>query len=205
MIVILVFSGLFLILSVCYLINSQQQYGTWKWPTLMVILSLAATIYGGIGTYHNYHSKSNNNPSTAQQATTVNGKQQIKNQVGAEFHKASPSQIKDAQMKILRALQKQFAKIGDVSFDAKTKTYTVSVKDDNEKKALNALMQNHSLAPQIHWNDLKNALDKTSSAVNKSMKQVDSDGYTVQMKLNDNNQIIYASKNGKQSANMIGQ
>ena len=48
MIFLVVFGALMLILSAFYLVNSWQQYRQWVVPTIMLVLSLAATVYGTI-------------------------------------------------------------------------------------------------------------------------------------------------------------
>lgn len=48
MIFLIVFGGLMLILGGFYLANSWQQYREWKGGTIIVVLSLAAVIYGVI-------------------------------------------------------------------------------------------------------------------------------------------------------------
>jgi hypothetical protein len=59
MIFLVVFGALMLILSAFYLVNSWQQYRQWVVPTIMLVLSLAATVYGTINLPYWHHSQSN--------------------------------------------------------------------------------------------------------------------------------------------------
>lgn len=48
MILLVVFGGLIFVLGCFYLVNSWQQYHQWKFATLLVLVSLAVTVYGVI-------------------------------------------------------------------------------------------------------------------------------------------------------------
>ncbi|MCQ5069301.1 hypothetical protein NE681_18120, partial [Faecalibacillus intestinalis] len=65
MIFLVVFGALMLILSAFYLVNSWQQYRQWVVPTIMLVLSLAATVYGTINLPYWHHSQSEQQTTSA--------------------------------------------------------------------------------------------------------------------------------------------
>lgn len=199
MLILLVFGGLMLILSVFYLMNSWQQYHQWKWATFLVLISLAATVYGAINLpyWHRNSASSDNSSQTTSQSSKKNIKEFSNNGLQAQ-NGATQSQKEDA---ILRQLQKGYAKMGSVEFDRSSKTFKIEPNADSDNgKALNAIMQNPSQADQAGWPSLTKSLCKTSAALKKSL----GDGYTLSlMKPGDNSSAMFSAKDGSESYNAI--
>lgn len=197
MLILLVFGGLMLILSVFYLMNPWQQYRQWKWASFLVLISLAATIYGAVNLPYWHH----NSASQSSSQTTASSKKSLKefsNNGIQTQNSASQSQKEDA---ILRQLQKGYSKMGSVEFDRSSKTYKIEPNTDSDNgKALSAISQNPSQADQAGWPNLTKSLCKTSAALKKSL----GDGYTLSlMKPGDNNSAMFSAKDGNESYNAI--
>lgn len=198
MLILLVFGGLMLILSVFYLMNSWQQYHQWKWATLLVLISLAATIYGAVNLPY-WHRNSSSSSNSSQ--TTSGSKKSIEsfsNNGLQTQNNASQEQKEDA---VLRQLQKGYAKMGNVEFDRSSKTFKILPNSDSDNgKALTAIAQNPSQADQAGWPSLTKSLCQTSSGLQKTL----GDGYTLSlMKPGDNSNAMFSAKDGHESYSAI--
>ena len=115
-----------------------------------------------------------------------------------EQKRQQPSQSQKENY-VLRQLQKGYAKLGSVSFDQSTKTYQIQPTDSDTKKAIQALIQNPSVAKQIGWSNLTKSLDQGS----KQLKSVLGDGYSVSLVNPDKpSQALYTSKDGQTTYNI---
>lgn len=200
MIFLVIFGGLMLILGGFYLANSWMEYHEWKTGTVIVVLSLIATIYGAIqlpGSIHQHKEQEAKTEQTAQQPA-ANGKLTNKFNNMQEQKRQQPSQSQKENY-VLRQLQKGYAKLGSVSFDQSTKTYQIQPTDSDTKKAIQALIQNPSVAKQIGWSNLTKSLDQGS----KQLKSVLGDGYSVSLVNPDKpSQALYTSKDGQTTYNI---
>lgn len=203
MIFLLVFGGLILILALFYLVNSIQQYGEWKGATILVVLSLVATVYGGWGTYQEHRPGGENVASSSQSVKTRGrdgGSQQALDEsklgqttmAGMDQNRNNQGQ---KEMVILRQMQKNYSKMGTVDFDEKTKSFNITPTDDSTVKAFKALANDPSVAKQIGW-------DKLTDSVRENSKQISKDnllgkGYQIQLMNPDNHQSLYTVKDGQ--------
>lgn len=208
MIFLALFGGLMLILSGFYLANSWMEYHEWKWATLLVIISLAMTVYGVINLpywHHNSNSAANSSSSQAvsqkQKAAANSGSlQQFANQMSiAGGNTASQDQKESA---VLRQLQKAYSKLGTVSFDSNSKTYKVTPTDDDMKKALGQLAQDPSQAGQMGWPKFTKSIRQTSSQLVNAL----GNGYSISLvNPNDDSQVLYTAKDGKTTYDIANQ
>lgn len=193
MILLVVFGGLILILGLFYLVNSWQQYRQWKWATFIVLVSLAATIYGAINLPYWHHHSQNNQ--TTQQSKNVNGRS-LSSFSNNEMQTQTGQSQENKEMAILRQMQKAYAKMGSVSYDSGSKTYKIQPKDGDESKAISYIVQNPGQADQAGWPNLTKSLVSTS----KQLKKVLGNGYSVSlMNPDDSNSAVYTAKDGQQS------
>ena len=213
MIFLVVFGALMLILSAFYLVNSWQQYRQWVVPTIMQVLSLAATVYGTINLPYWHHSqsaqqttsavssKSSLSPATGSQADSsssfsVNGTTAVFNQQG------SGATQEQKEMYLLRQLQKAYSKMGTVNYDSSSKTYQIMPTNENTVEALNYIAQNPDQAQQAGWSNLTSSLNQTSAQI----KKIVGSGYSLSMmKPNDDQTALYTAKDGKQTYSIVNQ
>ena len=213
MIFLVVFGALMLILSAFYLVNSWQQYRQWVVPTIMLVLSLAATVYGTINLPYWHHSqsaqqttsavssKSSLSPATGSQADSsssfsVNGTTAVFNQQG------SGATQEQKEMYLLRQLQKAYSKMGTVNYDSSSKTYQIMPTNENTVEALNYIAQNPDQAQQAGWSNLTSSLNQTSAQI----KKIVGSGYSLSMmKPNDDQTALYTAKDGKQTYSIVNQ
>ncbi len=207
MIFLALFGGLMLILSGFYLANSWMEYHEWKWATLLVVVSLAMTVIGVVNLPYWHHSSnsaatsSSQAQSTKQKAAANSGSlRQFANQMSiAGGNTASQEQKENS---VLRQLQKAYSKLGTVSFDANTKTFTVTPTDDEMKQALSQLAQDPSQASQMGWPKFTKSIRQTSSQLVDAL----GDGYSIKIvNPSDTSQVLYTAKDGKTTQDIANQ
>ncbi len=213
MIFLVVFGALMLILSAFYLVNSWQQYRQWVVPTIMLVLSLAATVYGTINLPYWHHSQS------AQQTTSaVSSKSSLSSATGSQADSSSSFSVngttavfnqqdsgatqEQKEMYLLRQLQKAYSKMGTVNYDSDSKTYQIMPTNENTVEALNYIAQNPDQAQQAGWSNLTSSLNQTSAQI----KKIVGSGYSLSMmKPNDDQTALYTAKDGKQTYSIVNQ
>lgn len=192
MILLVVFGGLVLILGLFYLVNSWQQYHEWKAGTIIVVLSLICTVYGAINLPF-WHHHSSNNAAQSSQTTNRRSLSSFSNTTGLQ---TQGGQQDTKEMAILRQMQKAYSKMGDVSFDAKNKTYKIQPKDGDESKAISYIIQNPDQANDAGWPNLTKSITSTSGELKKALGS----GYSVSlMNPSDSNSPVFTAKDGKQT------
>lgn len=215
MIFLVVFGALMLILSAFYLVNSWQQYRQWVVPTIMLVLSLAATVYGTINLPYWHHSQSaqqttsaassgsslssatdSKADSSSSSSFSVNGATAVFNQ------QDSGATQEQKEMYLLRQLQKAYSKMGTVNYDSDSKTYQIMPTNENTVEALNYIAQNPDQAQQAGWSNLTGSLNQTSAQI----KKIVGSGYSLSMmKPNDDQTALYTAKDGKQTYSIVNQ
>lgn len=215
MIFLVVFGALMLILSAFYLVNSWQQYHQWVVPTIMLVLSLAATVYGTINLPYWHHSQSaqqttsaassgsslssatdSKADSSSSSSFSVNGATAVFNQ------QDSGATQEQKEMYLLRQLQKAYSKMGTVNYDSDSKTYQIMPTNENTVEALNYIAQNPDQAQQAGWSNLTSSLNQTSAQI----KKIVGSGYSLSMmKPNDDQTALYTAKDGKQTYSIVNQ
>ncbi|MFR0610358.1 DUF308 domain-containing protein [Limosilactobacillus mucosae] len=215
MIFLVVFGALMLILSAFYLVNSWQQYRQWVVPTIMLVLSLAATVYGTINLPYWHHDQS-----TQQTTSTANSKSITNSAAGSTTKSSSSSSFsvtgnqavfnqqdsgvtqEQKEMYLLRQLQKAYSKMGTVNYDSSSKTYQIMPTNENTVEALNYIAQNPDQAQQAGWSNLTSSLNQTSAQI----KKIVGSGYSLSMmKPNDDQTALYTAKDGKQTYSIVNQ
>lgn len=197
MIFLIVFGGLMLILGGFYLANSWQEYREWRGGTIIVVLSLIAVIYGLINLPNWQHQRAKNRESqpttqTVTQATPANKFSQMQ-------QADNPEVQKQRENIILRQMQKNYEKLGSVSFDSKTKTYQVTPSGD-AGKATSYLAKHPDQAGQIGWNKLTGPIQEST----KSLKKALGTGYSISIMNPDNSsQALFTAKDGQATYNIV--
>lgn len=205
MIFLVIFGALMLILGGFYLANSWQQYREWKAGSIIVVLSLAAVIYGAINLP--YFHRNQHQASQQSASSKVVQPSQGSNSFSNKFGSMNSSQNNQAdqgnrEMAVLRQLQKGYAKFGTVSFDEATKTYKIKPTDDDTVQALQALVQNPDQADQMGWPNLTKSIKKNS----KQLAKVLTGDYSLSIVNPDNTkQALYTAKNGQTTYDIANQ
>lgn len=215
MIFLVVFGALMLILSAFYLVNSWQQYRQWVVPTIMLVLSLAATVYGTINLPYWHHSQSaQQTTSAASSGSSLSSATDSKADSSSSFRfsvngatavfnqQDSGATQEQKEMYLLRQLQKAYSKTGTVNYDSDSKSYQIMPTNENTVEALNYIAQNPAQAQQAGWSNLTNSLNQTS----KQIKKIVGSGYSLSMmKPNDNQTALYTAKDGEQTYSIVNQ
>lgn len=205
MIFLVIFGALMLILGGFYLANSWQQYREWKGGTIIVVLSLAAVIYGTINLpyfHRNQHQASEQASSSSRVVQAGQGSSTFSNKFGSINQQSNQADTETKEMSVLRQLQKGYAKLGTVSFDEDSKTFKIKPTDDNTVKALQALVQDPSQAEQMGWPNLTKSIKSNSRQIDNVL----TDEYSLSIVNPDNTeQALYTAKNGKTTHDIANQ
>ncbi|MCH3922567.1 DUF308 domain-containing protein [Limosilactobacillus sp.] len=205
MIFLVIFGGLMLILGGFYLANSWMHYREWKTGTIIVVLSLAAVIYGGINLpyfHHNQQTRTEQSSSSSQ-TTQAQSSSAFSNKMGSVDGSANNQATQEnKEMAVLRQLQKGYSKLGTVSFDEDSKTFTIKPTDDNTVKAMEALVQDPSQAEQIGWPNLTKSIKANSKQISKILGS----DYSLSIVNPDNTkQSLYTAKGGQTTHDIADQ
>lgn len=191
----LVMAIIFLIIAICYLINSIHQYGTWKAPTILCALFTMLGIFCSIGLLKTSHKPKG----TSSIQTATNGRINMPNM--AEQMSIDQQQSKNEQT-VLKELQNDYQKLGNVSFDETSKTYKIRVTDQNTIKGLDYVLQHPDQAGQVGYNKLTDNLKQTSLSITKVL----GNQYQVAlMNPQNNQQAMYVVQNGNVQTDVIAQ
>ena len=191
----LVMAIIFLIIAICYLINSIHQYGTWKAPTILFALFTMLGIFCSIGLLKTSHKPKG----TSSIQTATNGRINMPNM--AEQMSIDQQQSKNEQT-VLKELQNDYQKLGNVSFDETSKTYKIRVTDQNTIKGLDYVLQHPDQAGQVGYNKLTDNLKQTSLSITKVL----GNQYQVAlMNPQNNQQAMYVVQNGNVQTDVIAQ
>lgn len=189
----LIMAIIFLTIAICYLINSVHQYGTWKAPTILCIIFVGLGVFCGIGLFKTSHKPKE----TSSIRTATNGKINMPNM--AEQMSIDQQQSKNEQT-VLKELQNSYQKLGNVSFDNTSKTYKISVTDQNTIKGLDYVLQHPNQANQVGYNKLTDNLKQTSLSISKIL------GNQYQIALmnpQNSQQTMYAIQDGNVQTDVI--
>ena len=191
----LVMAIIFLIIAICYLVNSIHQYGTWKAPTILCLLFAMLGIFCGIGLLKTSHKPKE----TSSIQTATNGRINMPNMT--EQMSIDQQQSKNEQT-VLKELQNDYQKLGNVSFDETSKTYKIRVTDQNTIKGLDYVLQHPDQAGQVGYNKLTDNLKQTSLSITKVL----GNQYQVAlMNPQNNQQAMYVVQNGNVQTDVVTQ
>lgn len=200
MVFLLVMALLVLVLSAFYLVNSWQQYGTWLWPTFLVVASLAVSIFAGVSLWTSRDSNKTSSPATSQ--TTSSSTSFSQPATGGLTGQTSFQSESTTQQNVLKQLKQNYQSIGGVTFDQSTKTYRILPTDDNTVKALNYIIQHPDQADDAGWTSFTKNLTKTS----KQLSKVIGDDYSLSIQKPDHDdQAMFTVKDGKTTYDIFKQ
>lgn len=194
-------AGIIFIIGIFYLINSVHRYGKWFAPIILLIISLVVCIGCGLNAYHLYREDQEAKTNTDSMRTTLSAEASSQGGMvenGLQVIDNGIQEDKD-QQQVLKDLQQSFAKVGNVTFDQQTKTFTVTPTTDQDVKAINYVLANPQKAQQSGYNNLTSGILNTSKQLTKPLGK----GYTLQLTKPNNSQVIYAAKDGQVLTDVI--
>ena len=199
MILLVVFGGLIFVLGCFYLVNSWQQYHQWKFATLLVLVSLAVTVYGVINLpyWHKNSSAQTSSQTSAKSSSSGTSSNSISGYSNNTALSSSTANMTQEQKEaaLLKQLQSSYSKFGSVAFQ-------IDPSSGDEADSLKYLAQNPSQASSMGWSSLTDSLDKTSTQVSKLLG---SDYSISLMNPNDTSQAMYTTKNGSKTYDIADQ
>ncbi|CUS26422.1 hypothetical protein FC70_GL001466 [Paucilactobacillus oligofermentans DSM 15707 = LMG 22743] len=206
MIIFVIIGGLMLIMSVFYLLNSIQRYGTWAWATFMTVLSVLIVGIGILGmwpkwtgqeqtaasqasseskTQANLSSKATTQSSSDASSIAATGKAGLTGQTTAQT-------TANTEKNVLAQLKKNFKTFGSVKYDETTKTYLITPTESKTVESMNYIIQNPSNAEDAGWSNLTGSILKIS----KQLKKITGNGYSLTITQPDSDEAMFTVKDG---------
>jgi hypothetical protein len=185
--------------------RSRQQHGSYRTPLVLFVVLLVATVWAGFQvpkTFQRIADKKaqqkafNKLPVSQRQAL----QKQFQNDVTQKDDLSLSSEqrkqtLTQQELAVAKQLDATYQKIGDVTFDTKTKSFQLRLyADSNLAKAIAQVEQQTDLAEQISWSTFTGSLVKTSQSIQKLLNS----GYTFSLMGVDNpTKVIFAAKDGR--------
>lgn len=191
---IAIVAGIVFVLGIFYLMNSIYRYGKWIAPVVLIIISLMVCVVGGFKAYH-LHREDDTQQATSSVQTVENVHQSSQSGMvenGLQVINHGIQEDHD-QQQILKDLQQNFAKIGNVTFDQQSKTFTIIPTTSENAKAISFVIDNPQKAQQVGYDNLTSGILNTSKQLDKPLGK----GYTIQLMKPNSNQVIYAARDGQ--------
>lgn len=183
----IIFAAIFLIIGICYLINSIRQYGTWKIPTIVCVLFAGLGAFCTIGLINDSHKQKESSTSIETATTGHINEPNAMQQLNAD------QQESNKEEQVLKELQTDYQKLGNVTLDQQRKTYFIHITDGNTKKAIQYVVNNPEKANDVGYTKLTDSFNQVSKNVSKVLGK----DFTVSMPNPSNeSQILYSVTNG---------
>lgn len=112
---------------------------------------------------------------------------QISSQSGQAFSASSSGVTQaDNEESVQQQLAKALTKLGTVTFDRSSKTYTLTVTNSDLKQTIQALTKKPSLAKQAKWPRFVENFTKTSASLEKSLGK----GYSLEVRIGHQSPVL---------------
>lgn len=124
---------------------------------------------------------------TATPAAHTAKQSQISSQSGQAFSASSSGVTQaDNEKSVQQQLAKALTKLGTVTFDRSSKTYTLTVTNSDLKQTIQALTKKPSLAKQAKWPRFVENFTKTSASLEKSLGK----GYSLEVRVGHQSPVL---------------
>lgn len=192
MLYVLVLASITLLLGFFQLYSSIRNRGSVFLSLFLVIIPLAVVAFSAKNVMENLHENSNSSAN----ATSIASKSSSLKDDKLELIKSeSASSSSEAQRvsEIKTNLTKSFKSFGTVSYDADTKTFSVSATDADTKKVFNQLIADPSQMSNSNFDEIQDKFVEVS----KSLKKEVGKGYSMQLNQPGKATPMIIAKDGK--------
>ncbi|PWG00712.1 hypothetical protein [Levilactobacillus bambusae] len=205
---IAIMAGIVLLLAIFKLVLNLQEGEGWRIPTglaVIAVLIMGLSIWklpfwsGHDQTSNSVSSQSSTSAKTSAKDFSANFSDQ-KDSVfdGGKADRAKAEQTLKVQQ-MSKQLRETYADLGQVTYTATTKTWTLTITDKDFNKAVTYLSQNPGEGQKIKWPSFVTNMTKTSQSIQKNVGS----GYTWQIKSSAaSDSIILRLKDGKVTQNL---
>lgn len=176
-----IMGGLITIIAGFSLLTAIQNGGSKVGVSLLLAVALLGTVFAIWKLPYWSHQ------STAPATHTAKKQSQISSPSGQAFSASSSGVTQaDNEKSVQQQLAKALTKLGDVSFDAASKTYTLTVTNSDLKQTIAALTKKPSLAKQAKWPRFVENFTKTSGSLEKSLGK----GYRLEVRVGQQSPVL---------------
>ncbi|WP_232842723.1 MULTISPECIES: hypothetical protein [Lactobacillaceae] len=176
-----IMGGLITIIAGFSLVNAIQSGGSKVGVSILLTVALLGTVLAIWKLPYWSHQAATPATHTAKQQS------QISSQSGQVFSASSSGVTQaDNEKSVQQQLAKALTKLGDVTFDRASKTYTLTVTNQDLKQTIQALTKKPSLAKQAKWPRFVENFTKTSGSLEKSLGK----GYSLSVRVGHQSPVL---------------
>ncbi|WP_261811071.1 hypothetical protein [Levilactobacillus humaensis] len=175
-----ILGGLVSLIAIFSLITAFHQRSSKVGASALLIIALLLTGWSVWKLPYWSHQQAKDNP-------TTKSRKKISSNSGQAFDSQSHQATRaDNEKSVNKQLGKSLQKIGTMSFDAKTKTYTLTVTNKDLQSTIRGLTKHPEQAKQAKWPRFVNSFSKTSASLKKALGT----GYTFQIGLKNQKPVL---------------
>lgn len=189
---IAILGAIFIVITTFSIINAHRRGESKRGGIIVLVITVLVTI--GAITQLPYWSAKKHSSDHAPAAQTSS---KIHHSSGQAFSSSSTATTRaDNEQAVKRQLAKSLTKLGTVSFNRSTKTYTLTLTNKGLKTTIKALQANPSQAKAAKWPKFVNNFIKTSQ----SLKEALGTGYSLVLRIDHQSPVLifkdgYVTKN----------
>lgn len=175
-----ILGGIVSLIALFSLITAFHQRSSKVGASILLIIALLLTGWSVSKLPYWSHHKAAPNP-------TTESTKKISSNSGQAFNSQSQKATRaDNEKSVNQQLGKSLQKIGTMSFNAKTKTYTLTVTNKDLQSTIRGLTKQPEQAKQAKWPRFVDSFSKTSVSLKKALGP----GYTFQIGLKDQKPVL---------------
>jgi len=182
---------IFIIITAFSVVNASRRGESKRSSIIVLVITILVT--GGAITQLPFWSAS----STHKQATQTSKQSSLSSQSGQAFATSDKTATRaDNERQVKTQLAKSLVKLGTVTFDHASKTYTLTLTNKSLKKTIKGLKADPSQAKAAKWPKFVDNFTKTSQSLKKALGP----GYRLVMRVGDQSPVLvfkdgYVTKN----------
>lgn len=161
---IAILGAIFMVITFFSIVTARHKGESTRGPILVMVLTVLVTI--GAVTQLPYWSQSSQSASSSSRQHS----RSLSSQSGQAFSSSQSTTTKaDNERQVRQQLAKSLKKIGTVTFDHASKTYTVTITNQDLKTTIKALKADPSRAKEAKWPKFSANFTKTSRSLKKAL------------------------------------
>lgn len=190
---IAILGAIFIVITFFSVINAGRRGESRRGPLIVLVLTILVTA----GAVWKLPYWSNHQQRAQSTESAVSKTSAISSQSGQAFASSDHTMTQaDAEKQVTQQLAKSLKKLGPVTFDQATKTYTLTITNASLKKTIKALHADPSQAKQAKWPKFAHNFIQTSASLKKALGK----GYSLVIRVGKQSPVLvykdgYLTKN----------
>ncbi|MCH4123207.1 MAG: hypothetical protein LKH74_01855 [Levilactobacillus sp.] len=191
---IAILGAIFIVITFFSVINAGRRGESRRGPLIVLVLTILVTA-GAIWKLPYWSADHHHSDQSA--ASSVSKTSSLSSQSGQAFASSTPTMTQaEAEKQVAQQLAKSLKKLGPVTFDKASKTYTLTITNTNLKKTIKGLHADPSQAKQAKWPKFAHNFIQTSASLKKALGK----GYSLVFRVGHQSPVLvykdgYLTKN----------